>query len=809
MIRAVIVGDHPGVTEEETGLPFTGRPGVLTKRVLTEIGIDLKEIKFTYAMPKRSLTGKFSRDEVKQAAASHLMPLINRIKPEVVLVLGNTSLSAVSGRKGQITKVEGTTFIKDGVTYVPCRSPSSVVRAEGEPGYQFLVQKFRENLLLFRSILDPKHGISSFDFTEWDKPGVPVFEKGKPLFVDIETNGLNPFRSDAKIWCMAVGQNPAETVGIVLKECDFPAYRRLLEEFEIVAHRATFESMWIRRIFGVNPRIYFDTKVGAFLRDENEQTGLKYQAIKNLGVDPWVEEMDFQNPDFGVILPYNARDTSYMNRLYLEVDLPHLKKFPKQARLLKYIVFPAMEIFSEAICKGFCIDMEVAHEKLIVCRENEQKLNDQIDEYAGRHINPGSPKQMVKFLYEDLGLECPVFTDKGAPSSSEAALIRLMGEHAAVDVTLEWRKWKKYDSTYLTPWIAQGPTPHANYGFTDTVTGRLNSKMVKNNRREKKKGATLHQCPRDGFIRNLITSRGHDGLAPYPDSGIFIPYEERTEEWCIVAADLSQIELRFVAEAAAEQEMLRIFKNGVNPAHLAKYHNPTSPHYRGDKCFDCDIHLGTAQTLQRGAIDKETRKKAKAVNFGFVYGMWAPKFVRYAKEKFGLNLTRKQGEDFREAFFNKYDGLLPWHRRVEAQVSRTGFIDSIFGRRRHLPNAKIENEAEEWMRKAAIREAINSPIQSAGSDLCLFIAALIGSRSLQWDFKVDPKKAFLIGSAHDSQLYECRRDYTKELRDGIFYTAANLPTEKYFHFKFQVPIQMDVEAYERHWEVKEERIEIA
>jgi uracil-DNA glycosylase family 4 len=805
----MVIGDYPGAKEEETGLPFTGRSGVLTKNILAEIGIDPETLRFDYTMSERG-TGKFSSSEIKEAARSHLQPLIQEHKPEVVLILGNTTLTAILGRKGQITKLEGTTIVKDGVTYVPCRSPSSVVRAEGEPGYQFLVQKFRENLLLFRSLIQPERVASSFQFEKWEGRGVPQFEKGRPVFLDIESNGLSPFRPDARIWCMAIGQTPDTVRTVVLKEQDFPAYRRFLEEYEIVAHRATFEGMWLWRILGVFPKIYYDTKVGAFIRNENDPTGLKYQAIKELGVDPWVEEMDFQNPDFDVILPYNARDTSYMNRLYLESDLPHLRKFPKKARLLKYITFPAIEIFTKAICKGFCIDMGMAREKLETCRGKEQEFNDRIDEYAGRHVNPGSPKQMAKFLYEDLRLKCPVLTDKGAKSTSEAALIRLMGGHPVIDTVLEWRKWKKFDSSYLTPWIAQGPILHANYGFTDTVTGRLNSKMVKNRRNEKKKGGTLHQCPRDGFIRNLVTTRGHDGALYYNPGEGFIEYAERSEDWCVVAADLSQIELRLVAQAANEPEMIRIFRNGTDPSHIAKYHNPTSKFYRGDKCFDCDIHLGTAQSLQRGEIDKETRKKAKAVNFGFVYGMWAPKFVRYAKEKFALNLSLREGENFRETFFGKYEGLLPWHRRVEAFVTRNGWIESLFGRRRNLPNAKLDSEAEEWMRRAAVREGINSPIQSAGSDLCLLIAVLIGSPRVLWPVKLDNSRAFLIGSAHDSQLYECRREYVKELRDIIFYTAAHIneAVRRYFNFEFKIPITMDVEAYDKHWELKEERIEI-
>ena len=283
--------------------------------------------------------------------------------------------------------------------------------------------------------------------------------------------------------------------------------------------------------------------------------------------------------------------------------------------------------------------------------------------------------------------------------------------------------------------------------------------MVKNKRGEKKLGATLHQCPRDHFIRNLITARDSDS--------------------CIVAADLSQVELRLVAHAANEHTMIDIFNRGE------------------------DIHLATAQTLTNGEVDKETRKKAKAVNFGFVYGMWSKKFVAYAKEKFGLNLSQHDGDMYREAFFDKYPGLLLWHSRVEHFVSQNGWIDSVFGRRRHIPGAQYGSGLEEWRRREAVRQGINSPIQSAGSDLNLFISNLISSRQLLWDFKIDPIKCFMVGSAHDSQIFECKRDYVPILRAGIKYTLENLPVDKYFGFNFKVPILMDVTAYSSCWEGEE------
>lgn len=584
-----------------------------------------------------------------------------------------------------------------------------------------------------------------------------IFDPSKPVEVDIETNGLDPFRPNAKIHCMALCQDPQVVYWVRIRQSELELYQEFFRTYKIICRRGTFEGTWIGAIFGVFPKLYFDTKVGAFLIDENEETGLKYEAVKYLGVDEWDDVDDFVRVvDWPRMKRYNSRDVIYDLRLYRERQLPFLQRNPKVAKLAKYVIIPAVETFSRVISDGFCIDMDKAIERLEQCADRKKEFNLQINEVAGRLVNPNSPKQMNKLLYDDLGLKCPVKTKKGANSSAEAALIRLAGKHEVLDYILEWRKWQKYSSTYLGPWIKKGPILHPNYGFTHTDTGRLNSTMTRNTRKEKNLGATIHQCPRDSFIRNIITAR-------HPD-------------WIVVAADLSQIELRLVAHAANERVMIDIFNSGE------------------------DIHTATASTLTTGEIDKETRKKAKAVNFGFVYGMWPPKFQAYAKEKFGLDLTKHEAELYREAFFDKYPGLLLWHSRVEAFVSQNGWIDSLFGRRRHLPQARYGSDVEEWMRREAVRQGINSPIQSAGSDLNLFINNLISSDHLPWDFKINRNKAFMMGSAHDSQLFECHKDYYPTLKSGIEYTVANLPLAKYFGFNFKVPILMDVVAYKDCWE---------
>jgi len=781
--KGLVLGEAPGYREDSVEIPFSGKSGLFLRKMLKEIGLDPRELYITNVAACRPPGNRPpTRKEAKTCSELYLVPQIERVAPRAALLLGNTAVSFALGKKASVTKMEGTTFNYEGIICVPSRHPSSVIRAEGEEGYAFVLQQFRENLLLFKRVLNPqKEDEFKFSSELPDK-----LEEGKAVYTDIETTGLSPFVEDAKIHSAGFAQYPASISCFALNGKRHVNVNYVLKNFPIIAHRTTFEGTWYRQHFGITPRIYHDTKLMAYLIDENEPSGLKYQAIRYLGVEPWAEEMDFKDPDLKKLLPYNARDVQYGLRLYRERDLPFLKKNPKIARLMRYILLPAIEVFIEIICNGFHIDEKAATKKLKHCQDEKKKLNDKLNEIAGKEVNPGSPKQMSHLFYKQLALTCPVKTKKGADSTSEASLVRLKGQHEAVDVLWAWRGWEKYDSTYLTPWLEKGPILHANYDFTGTDTGRLSSSMVKNSRNEKGTGAVIHQCPRDAFIRNLIVARN--------------------KGWYILAADLSQIELRWVAHHANEETMIQIFRRGE------------------------DIHLATAQTLRKGEIDKETRKRAKAVNFGFVYGMYAPKFQAYAKEKFEIDLTLKEAKDYRRKFFEKYNGLLSWHRRVEAFVRQNGYIDSVFGRRRHLPEARDASEedcpdclkdiksdcflcggtgivsgsgsADEWIRRENVRQAINSPIQSAANELDLLIAALIASYSLPWDFKIDRKRTLPIGAAHDSLLFEVEPSYAKTLKEGILWTVKNLPLKKFFDIVMRVPILIDVNVYSDCWEGK-------
>jgi uracil-DNA glycosylase family 4 len=836
----LVVGEGPGHREDESEENFSGKSGKFLRQTLLKVGIDPRTLTFANVVCCRPPGNRTpTRSEAKTCTALYLDKQIEMIKPKAILLLGNVAVSwALNHKKCAVTKLEGSTFKlhrpdvsvnqtelfieePDPIVCVPSRHPSSVLRAENERDYAFILQKFTENLLLFKRELSPEKKEFPFsrDLTSWlDKPSEAVY-------TDIETNGLNPFLPQSKIWSTGFAQLPGKVSCTRVDEDRQLAHiQGILKTHPIIAHRSTFEGTWYRRHYGVTPRIYHDTKVGAYLQNENAPNGLKTLAISKLGVEPWSEEQNWQDPNFETLLPYEARDISYGLRLYRESDLPFLKKNPKIARLMRYILLPAIEVLIEIICNGFHINEKEARKKLEHCQAEKARINAQINAIAGKEINPGSPKQLSRLFYKQLRLTCPVKTRKGAESTSEAALIRLRGQHPITNLVWEWRGWQKQESTYLRPWLEQGPVLHANYDPTGTDTGRLSSSMVKNTRGEKGKGAVIHQCPRDPFIRNVISPRGylpspyHD-LAPLRKKLGVIDWldaeeaksarESHPEDWCILEADWSQIELRLIAHVACEPTMIQIFKE------------------------DGDIHLVTAMDISgkpANQIDKETRKRAKSVGFGFCYGMMAKKFASYALEKFDLKVTDDEAREYRKKYFRRYAALLPWHRRVEALVRANGYIDSIFGRRRRVPEAREAtlNECptcggrgeescfecggrgvieaggshDEWVQREAIRAAINAPIQGGASDLLLFLLALIASYSLKWEFKIDRKRSFPIGTAHDSGLFECHRSYARELRDGLMWTASHLPLKKFFDIEMRVPLKVDCEIYEDFWKGK-------
>ncbi|MEG0729672.1 MAG: DNA polymerase A family protein, partial [Anaerovoracaceae bacterium] len=267
---------------------------------------------------------------------------------------------------------------------------------------------------------------------------------------------------------------------------------------------------------------------------------------------------------------------------------------------------------------------------------------------------------------------------------------------------------------------------HPSFGLTNVVTGRTSCSEP-----------NLQQVPRTQDIRGLFT--GAPGMI-------------------LFEADYSQLELRIAAHYANERTMLEIYRKSG------------------------DIHTETARIFTGGNDPtKEERGKAKAVNFGFLYGMQYPKFVKYAFDSYGVVFTMQEAKNYRDLFFAKYSRLLPWHKEMEELCELQGGVANLFGRFRRLPDIYSSNK---WERASAARKAINTPVQGTGSDLLISAATQINK---------ELKGIAIIGATvHDSIVGECRVEDKDEVDEAIRKIMRHPKVLDDFGVTLNVPIDVDI-----------------
>jgi len=204
-----------------------------------------------------------------------------------------------------------------------------------------------------------------------------------------------------------------------------------------------------------------------------------------------------------------------------------------------------------------------------------------------------------------------------------------------------------------------------------------------------------------------------------------------------------------------------------------------------------DLHLLTAATLtgkSGSSVTKEERKKAKSVNFGFLYGMYPRKFQNYAFENYELEVTLAEAELARQQYFEMYPDLERWHDRQRRIAHNYHRVVSPLGRIRHLPDIL---SSDNGVRMEAERQAINSPVQATASDLMLF--SMVKLHKL-----LDPREAYMVGTLHDAIFFQVKDEVIDKWLPVIKNTMENLPLKRTFGFEPSIPIVADVE-YAQHW----------
>ncbi len=363
------------------------------------------------------------------------------------------------------------------------------------------------------------------------------------------------------------------------------------------------------------------------------------------------------------------------------------------APLYHGLELPLMPVLADMEQAGVRVDMTAFQNFLGEVRQELSTLTQQIYEGAGGEFNIRSSQQLAEVLFKRLGLKSTRRTSGGLPSTSQEALEALAG-NAVVDAILRYRKLEKMRSTYLEPLPRltdrQGRL-HTTFNQEATATGRLSSS-----------NPNLQNIPVRGALgkrmRSCFVASGGCSL---------------------VSCDYSQVELRVLASLSRDKALLAAFAN------------------------DEDIHARTAALIYEcdpGEVSADQRRNAKTINFGLIYGMGAQKLARE------IGVTLPQARAFIEKYFSRLTGIRDFYKRVEEDAHKDGYVTTIGGRRRLLPNINSSNNQEQAL---ARRQAVNTVIQGSAADI-IKMAMLDVSR----DAELRAWGARLLLQVHDELVVE-------------------------------------------------------
>ncbi len=397
-------------------------------------------------------------------------------------------------------------------------------------------------------------------------------------------------------------------------------------------------------------------------------------------------------------------------------------------KLFNEIEMPLVQVLADMEIEGINLDEDYLGTLSRKLTEDIAQLEKNIYKEAGEEFNIGSPKQLGEILFGKLKLvDKPKKTKTGQYSTAEDVLSYLANDHQIIADVLEYRGLTKLQSTYVDALPNQvNPETqriHTNYMQTVAATGRLSST-----------DPNLQNIP-------IRTERGRQVRKA------FIP---RDENYTLMAADYSQIELRIIAALSEEENMMAAFKNGE------------------------DIHASTAARVFNVAIDKVTREQrsnAKTVNFGIIYGVSA----------FGLSnqtdLDRSEAKELIDTYYKTYPKLRAYMDDQVAFARENGYVETVLGRRRYLKDINSSNAV---VRGAAERNAVNAPIQGSAADI-IKIAMI----NIHKKFKELNCKSKMLLQVHDELVFDIHNDELDDMKKLIQDEMQNA-------YKMEVPLDVEV-----------------
>ena len=561
----------------------------------------------------------------------------------------------------------------------------------------------------------------------------------KYAVIDIETTGLNRFKDEITFIGVElhkdIKQKGKKTFIYDYSNIeDRRKFKNLVAKMKTrgvktVFQNGKFDTLFIETKMGIKLPIHEDVMLMGTAYDLADKHGLKYMAQKYLHVPDWdIKNKDKLSGEYDTVVPYLKLDLRYTWELfeYFSVRLNE-----QQEHLYRGLLIKAYRMYRDVERNGIYIDLDRFQTTRQDYLHKEEQCLQELKSHYDINWNSPQQKQDVLFAKDKENLPVIKLTPKRAPSADASVMKRLAGKgYELPQLILDYSAVNTLNKMFLNRWeddASYDGRIHPNFNLTNVVSGRTSCT-----------DPNLQQVPRNKDIRSLFTA---------PEGRLFFE------------ADYSQLELRIAAHYSNDPTMLRIYNEGG------------------------DIHTMTASLMTGGREPtKEERSKAKAVNFGFLYGMSARKFVDYAYDSYGQTFTQSEADAYRDAFFARYSRLLPWHKEQEELCEMLGGVSTLFGRFRKLPKIYSENKYEHL---EAARRAVNTPVQGTGSDILLAAAVEVHKKLSKYGLKI-------CGTVHDSILGEFNAKDEEWIVDEIKNIMARPTILQDFGIKLKVDLEADI-----------------
>ena len=623
---------------------------------------------------------------------------------------------------------------------------SQVISFYGEDGETKKISELKD---LKKSLINIKSYKSILSNNDLDKLIKQLNEKSY-FAIDTETSSLNPIEAEIVGISFCIGPNDAFYIPLAHKKIKSLKREYVLEKIKPILEDASIKKIGqnikydfiVLKKYGIEVSPLEDTMLMSYVLDAGNNRhnmnilseihlGHKTIAYKDV-VGSGKKQLNFSEVNLKEATEYAAEDADVTFRLY-----EHLSERVNSEKLNKiYEIFekPMIKLLSQLEIDGIKVDKEYLKKLSKKFKERLEKIEKEIYKISGKEFNIGSPKQLGEIIYNDLKIAKLKKTKKGSLATSAKILedLALTG-HKFPNLVLEWRQVSKLKSTYsdaLQEHInSNSKRVHTSFLLAATNTGRLASS-----------DPNLQNIP----IKTL------DGKEIRK---AFIAEKNNV----LISADYNQIEMRILADIADVKALKKAFKNNQ------------------------DIHSLTASQVFGKQINKITddlRRKAKAINFGIIYGI----------TQFGLakqiSVSNQDALDFINAYFRKFPEIKDYMNSTIKICRKQGYVTNIFGRRIHLRGINDKNFS---VRSFQERAAINAPIQGTAADI-IRLAMIKIDKALE-----DKKNAVkMLLQIHDELIFECSRKEENKIKKLIKDTMTSISNSE--HHMFSVPLEVSVNS---------------